>query len=359
MKKKSLATQFRYTFIKTIVVSVVVSTIAFILVGVLLAPFSDNPNVAFALLLVFLLTPLLCIVGFMLWFSKRFAREINRPLQLLSDASRKIKEKDLDFAIDYHADNELGKLCDAFSEMQEELKKSLSAQWKMEQDRTEMVAALAHDLKTPLSLILLYSEALVEDNPNGNEELKQYLFIIKENAVKSVALVGQMQYTSDLEHGSSELHPVSLNLPEFLEQKIQSHELQAKLKSVELTLYVDESLPNMIQIDAERLARIFDNLISNSIQYTPVNGHIHIEVKAENDRVCYTISDSGCGFSARDLKNAFEKFYRGDAARPTDGGHSGLGLYIVKQLVKQIGGSVKIENSPMGGACVRFWHMSF
>lgn len=313
-------------------------------------------RVIFALFIISLLSPFLYIIVFTLWFSKKFAREINEPLQLLSDASHKIKDKDLDFTIDYHADNELGKLCDAFTEMQEELKKSLSAQWKMEQDRVEMVAALAHDLKSPLSLILAYSDALTEDNQDGSEELKQYLSVIRENAEKSAALVGQMQYTSDLENTGVELHSVSVNLPEFLEQKVQTYQLQAQQKSVDFALNINKNVPSCIQVDTERLARIFDNLISNSLQYTPTGGRIDIEVKVENDQLCYMVSDTGCGFSAKDLKKAFDKFYRGDDARPTNGGHSGLGLYIVKQLVEQLGGKVQIKNARNGGACVTFWH---
>lgn len=154
----------------------------------------------------------------------------------------------MDFTINYHADNELGKLCDAFTETKEELKKSLSAQWKMGQDHAEMVAALAHDLKSPLSLILAYSDALAEDNQDGSEELKQYLSVIRENASKSAALVGQMQYTSDLENTGVESHPVSINLSEFLEQKVQTYRLQAQQKFVALALNIKENVPSCIQI---------------------------------------------------------------------------------------------------------------
>lgn len=311
-------------------------------------------RIIFAFFIASLLSPFLYIIAFTLWFSKRFAREINRPLELLSDASRKIKEQDLDFTIDYHADNELGKLCDAFTEMQDELKKSLSAQWKMEQDRAEMVAALAHDLKSPLSLILAYSEALEEDNQNGNEELKQYLAVIRENAAKSAALVGQMQYTSSIENAGNQRNLTAINLPEFLRQKVQAYGLQTQQKGIALTLNIDDSVPQDILTDTECLARIFDNLISNSLQYTPDGGKIEIVVKAENGHLYYTVSDTGCGFSAKDLKKAFDKFYRGDEARQTSGGHSGLGLYIVRQLVEQLGGNIWIENTPSGGACVTF-----
>ena len=310
----------------------------------------------FAVIIMALFSPFLYIVGFTRWLSKRFVKNINQPLHLLIDSSKKIKEKDLDFEIDYYSDNELGKLCSAFSEMKDELKGSLSAQWKMEQERVEMVEALAHDLKSPLSIILGYTDALIGNNTDDNEKLHRYLTVIRENTEKSAALVQKMQYTSDLEKSNIQLNLVPINLPEFLRQKVQDYELQAHQKEVELILKMQGNIQSPIQIDVDRLTRIFDNIISNSLQYTPSGGNISITVKDEKNCISYEICDSGRGFSSKDLKKALDKFYRGDEARQTKGGHSGLGLYIVKQLVEQLGGSVKIENSKSGGACVKFWH---
>ncbi|HBF7897963.1 HAMP domain-containing histidine kinase [Clostridioides difficile] len=310
----------------------------------------------FAVIIIALFSPFIYIVGFTRWLSKRFVKNINQPLHLLIDASKKIKEKDLDFEIDYYSDNELGKLCSAFSEMKDELKGSLSAQWKMEQERVEMVEALAHDLKSPLSIILGYTDALIGNNTDDNEKLHRYLTVIRENTEKSAALVQKMQYTSDLEKSNIQLNLVPINLPEFLRQKVQDYELQAHQKEVELILKMQGNIQSLIQIDVDRLTRIFDNIISNSLQYTPSGGNISIIVKDEKNCISYEICDSGRGFSSKDLKKALDKFYRGDEARQTKGGHSGLGLYIVKQLVEQLGGSVKIENSKSGGACVKFWH---
>ncbi|MCC0627489.1 MULTISPECIES: HAMP domain-containing sensor histidine kinase [unclassified Clostridioides] len=313
-------------------------------------------RLVFVILIIAMFSPFFYIMGFTRFLSKRFVKNINKPLRLLIDASKKIKEKDLDFEIDYYSDNELGKLCSAFSEMKDELKKSLSVQWKMEQERVEMVEALAHDLKSPLSIILGYTDALIDNNPDGNEKLHRYLTVIRKNAEKSAALVQKMQYTSDLEKSNIQLNLVSVNLPEFLTQKVQDYELQAHQKEIKFVLEMKGSVESPIQIDVDRLTRILDNIISNSLEYTPVGGSINIIVEVEKNCIYYKICDSGSGFSSKDLKKALDRFYRGDESRQTKGGHSGLGLYIVKQLVEQLGGSVKIENSKSGGACVIFWH---
>ena len=303
-----------------------------------------------------LFAPALYFVGFVILFSKFFAKKVNYPLQLLIDASKKIKEKNLDFEIDYHADNELGKLCGAFSEMQKELKSSLSTQWQMEQERIEMVDALAHDLKSPISVILGYTDALLEEHQNEGEALCRYLSVIKKNAEKSAGLVQQMQYTSELEGAGVPLCPVPVNLPAFLTQKVEDYQLQAGQKKIALTLDMQESAHISVQVDANRLARILDNILSNSLQYTPAEGSIRLSIRCENETVFYEIRDTGSGFTPEDLKKAFDRFYRGDKARQTNGGHSGLGLSIARRLAEQLGGAIQIENTKSGGACVRFWH---
>ena len=310
----------------------------------------------FIMILIALLSPFLYIVSFTLIFSRILAKKVNRPLQLLTDAAKKIKEKNLDFEIKYHSENELGSLCTAFSEMKDELRKSLSVQWEMEQERVEMIESLAHDLKSPLSIIMGYTDSLIDSNRNDNGKLYRYLSVIKKNAEKSTALVQQMQYTTDLEKSNVQLNLESVNLYEFLNQKVHDYELEASKKHIEFLLKIESDVPINVEIDKERIMRILDNIISNSLQYTPNNGTISITVTAEKNMIFYKICDSGCGFSSKDLKKAFDKFYRGDEARQTKGGHSGLGLYIVKKLLGQINGSIQIENTELGGACVIFSH---
>lgn len=317
---------------------------------------NDRGRVIFAVILLSLFSPFLYITGFTLLFSKIFAGNINKPLQLLIEASRKIKEKDLDFDISYASDNELGRLCSAFSEMKEALKESLSAQWEMEQERIWMVESLAHDLKSPLSIILGYTDSLIENPPDSKEKLCRYLKVIKNNTEKSADLVMQMQYTSDLENSRIQPESSPVNLEAFLTQKIHDYDLPARQKGIELLLHVQDNVPPVIRTDSDKLARILDNIISNSLQYTPPDGRIHVSVKADKDHIFYTASDTGTGFGPADLKKAADKFYRGDKARQTKGGHSGLGLYIAGQLAEQLGGSLKIENSKSGGACVTYQH---
>lgn len=303
-----------------------------------------------------LFSPFIYIIGFTFLFSRIQAEKINYPLRLLTDAAKNIREKNLDFEIDYHSDNELGRLCSAFSDMKEELKSSLSAQWHMEQERATMTEALAHDLKSPLSVILAYTDALLDSPPDDSGKWYRYLSVIKDSTEKSASLVRRMQYVTDLERPDVQPELTAVDIRELLQQKVQDYRLQSCSKDIELALHIHGDLLSPVKTDVEMLSRIIDNIISNSMQFTPRGGRITMDVSLEKERVCYRICDSGPGFGSQDLQKAFDRFYRGDMARGTKGGHSGLGLYIVKQLAEQLGGSAEIENSSSGGACVIFWH---
>ena len=306
---------------------------------------------------VVILSPLIYMVGFTFLFSRKFIRKITEPLKLLIDGVNQIKKRDLDFDLDIpsYSKNELGKLCVAFTEMKEELKSSLSKQWKMEQERLELVAALAHDLKSPLSVIKVYAEAL-EDDTELQKEQKEYLEVIDQNIEKSILIVQQMQYSSELESEMIQLNFVKVDFMGFLERKMAEYEIQAKKKEIAVCLEKDEAIPLYLSIDVEKVERILDNLFSNSLQYTKKGGQITLLVQEKNQNLYYTIQDSGTGFQEEDLRKVFDRFYRGDKARSTKEAHSGLGLYIVKQLVEHMGGEVEIRNREEGGAWVQFWH---
>lgn len=168
-----------------------------------------------------------------------------------------------------------------------------------------------------------------------------------------------MQYTTELENSNAALSLVEINLKDFLLREMQVHEMQAEKEQIHIRLQMQGEIPELMKIDTDKLRRILDNILSNSLQYTPAGGQINVEVMPDKERILYKICDTGCGFSEKDLRKALERFYRGDEARQTKDGHSGLGLYIAKQLTEQLGGSIQIGNGENGGACVVFWHKVF
>lgn len=302
-----------------------------------------------------LFSPFIYTILFTLLFATRFANSISKPVNLLIEAAQKVRDKNLDFHIEYEADNELGKLCQSFNQMGTALKESLLTQWKIEQERNEMIQALAHDLKTPLAVIQGYAEALMGVE-NDRQIKRRYLQVIKEHAQKGGELVKTMLYVAELESSGEELHPVPVDLAAFLSRKKESYEVMAKHKKI--TVSVEIVPQNMesasCQLDQEKLERILDNIVQNSIRYTPEGGTITISAEVRDVEVVFTVSDTGPGFSRQDLPHLFDKFYKGDPSRSSKSGHAGLGLYIAHQLVNLHGGKIKAENEENGGARVTF-----
>lgn len=316
---------------------------------------SDNILLA-PLLIIVAFSPFIYIVVFTLLFSKKFAANISKPVDMLINASKKVKEKDLDFNIDYYANNELGRLCEAFNEMKNELKGSLLSQWKAEQERQEMVQALAHDLKTPLSVIQGYVESLLESNYADTQKTKKYLQVIRDNVNKGVHLIKEMLYAAELETSDAELNIVPVDIYSFLMQKKESYEMMANNKKIDFKVDVTCGSQEGITcpVDVVKLERILDNIVSNSTRYVPEYGTITINADITCDKIIFKICDTGKGFSNKDLSNLFNKFYRGDESRSSKDGHAGLGLYIVKRLVEMHGGSITAFNEKDGGACIIF-----
>lgn len=308
------------------------------------------------LFIVIIFSPFVYIAVFTTIFSRKFERNISRPVNMLIDASKKIEQKDLDFNIDYNADNELGKLCQGFSKMKSELKESLKSQWRTEQERQEMVEALAHDLKTPFSIIKGYVESLLDGNYKDNQKLIKYLNVIDENTSRGSELIKEMLYAAELENYDTKICTAKLDIDSFMRRKKENYEMISKDKNIDIKLNInyEKRDKKTCFIDMFKLERILDNIIFNSIRYTPENGHITIDVDKHDENIKFTVQNTGKEFSSRDLSSLFNKFYKGDQSRNSKNGHSGLGLYIVKKLVEIQGGSIRAFNSESGGATIEF-----
>ncbi len=308
------------------------------------------------LFIVIIFSPFIYIALFTGVFSRKFERNISKPVNMLIDASKKIEQKDLDFNIDYDADNELGKLCQGFNKMKSELKESLLNQWRTEQERHEMVEALAHDLKTPFSIIKGYVESLLDGNYKDVQKLIKYLNVIDENTNRGSELIKEMIYAAELENQNIEVCTAELDIESFMRRKKENYEMLSKDKNIDFKLNINHEKHDKktCSVDVFKLERILDNIILNSIRYTPNYGQITINIDENEENIKFTVLDSGKGFSSKDLSNLFNKFYKGDQSRNSKNGHAGLGLYIVKKLVEIQGGSIRAFNSESGGACIEF-----
>jgi signal transduction histidine kinase len=300
--------------------------------------------------------PFLCFIFYTLLFAKRFSRKVRKSLDELAAAIEKIKARDLDFVLESTGEDEIGSLAGAFEEMRKTLRDSLLREWQLEQDRRDMVAAITHDLRTPLAIILGHAEGLQEGLKQDPEKLDRYLGIIEQNSLRVRDLVDDMNELSEIDRPDFELDPRPLDFTGFLRRKIDEMELLAAQKGIRLESQVSDTRPEdgLLSADSAMLSRAIDNLSANCMRFTPNGGVMRFEAIIEDASASFRISDTGPGFSEKDLSNLFKKFYRGDASRSAGQYHSGLGLYIAKSILEKHGGTITASNAPDGGACFNF-----
>lgn len=269
-----------------------------------------------------------------------FAKKLKAYLQPLMEATEKIKEQDLNFNIETSRVKEFNDILLSFSDMKNELKKSLEEQWNLEQLRREQISALAHDIKTPLTIVK-GNAGLLEDTIL-NEEQKNYIHFILKNANQIEEYIILLTKISKTESQLS----VSLkkrDTESFIEEVRGELNALASPKQIKIE-YSEKSLPQEITIDEELLFRCLMNIMSNAVEYTPHGGLIKFHVVGSDENISFNIIDSGKGFSKEALNSATKQFYMGDSSR-TSKKHFGMGLYIADSIVKMHNGKLILKNS--------------
>lgn len=317
---------------------------------------ANNSNTMYSyILLIFLASPFIFIIIYSLIFGSKFAKNINKPLTQLIDASNKIKTNDLDFEINYPYTNELGEVIDSYNSMRRELKKTLNKHWQLEQERKDMVSALSHDLKTPLTIIKGHVELLQEGSYKNEDRLKKYLGIIENNADRASHLVEDLNVISKIENIDFQLNYTNVNLSEFLAETALEYKTLCERKKVTFILNKENVYDVAVKFDKLRISQVLGNIFTNSLRFTPENGVIKITASLNGTHLYFSVEDNGKGFNKEDLNNIFSKFYQGDKSRSEEKGHSGLGLYICKILVEKHGGEIFASNNDDGGARIEFF----
>lgn len=212
-----------------------------------------------------------------------------------------------------------------------------------EQRKRDLVAFLAHDLKTPLTSVVGYLTLLHDDPGLDPERRAKFTGIALDKALRLEELLGEFFDISkmDLDSASGEKVPIQLSM--LLEQL--ADEFYPLFAEKELTCTPDIRPHLVVRGDPDKLARVFDNVLRNAVSYSIPGGKVDVAAKAVGSRAEITIQDEGLEIPEGELANIFEKFYRLDAARSTRTGGAGLGLAIAKEIVELHGGSIRCESN--------------
>lgn len=261
------------------------------------------------------------------------SRTLTRPVRELTAATHAVSLGKLGVKVPVRSRDELGDLALAFNRMNSELERSLTL-------RKQMTADIAHELRTPLSLILGHAEA-VHDGVLP-PSIKSYE-VIREEALRLEHLIDDLRVLSLADAGELSLTVQPASIQNWLEEIRARYEQQARSKNIQLDLRIEADLPE-IDIDRARMTQVLTNILDNALRYTPEGGVISLAASREKDFLKLSIQDSGPGIAREDLERIFDRFYRTDPSRQRLDGGSGLGLAIAKSLVERHHGTIKAES---------------
>jgi signal transduction histidine kinase len=271
------------------------------------------------------------------------SRRISSPVRALTATAKKLGQGDFSQRVPSKGKGEIAELAQAFNSMADDIERN-------EKLRQNLVADTAHELRTPLSNLRGYLEAIKDDVIKPDATTINSLY---EEATLLTRLVDDLQELALAEASELKLTIQADDISTVIKQVAISSQSQAVDKGISLRTDLPDKLP-LCDIDSQRITQVLHNLISNAVTHTPRDGTITISAKESGKYVEVTVADTGEGIPAEELPNIFERFYRVDRSRSRRTGGSGLGLTIAKRLVEAHGGQISVQSEPGKGSRFTF-----
>lgn len=268
--------------------------------------------------------------------SALIARSISRSLNDLNTAARRMAQGDLDQRVPLKGPREVRTVAASFNEMAARVSATQQAQ-------RDFLANVSHDLRTPLTSIQGFSQAIVEGVAADPESAQRAAQIIHDEAARLHRMVEGLLDLARLEADRSPLLRDAVAVGAIVQGVVEKLALRAREQDISLTCDCPPHLP-VIRGDGDRLAQSFTNLLDNAIRHTPPGGTIAVRAEAQPDAIIVTIRDSGEGIPPADLPRIFERFYQVDKSRQRRHSGAGLGLSIVRQVVEAHGGTIDVAS---------------
>lgn len=290
-----------------------------------------------------------------LGFAQLMARSITGGLEHLTNTAEKVSLGDRSIRAEVRSGDEVEKLAESFNRMVERLGAMQARQAEMEQSRRALVAAVSHDLRTPLTSIRAMVEAINDGVVTDEAGARRYLVLVQQEIENLTRLVDDLFELTQLDAGALKVTREAGSLHDLVSDTLESMQAQAAAKQVVLSGSVAPAV-DPVPMDSLQVQRVLYNLLQNAIRHTPPGGSVTVTAQARDDGkgVEVEITDTGEGIAADDLAHIFEPFYRSDQARARDGRGAGLGLTIARAIVEAHGGALEVASKPGTGSCFRF-----
>ena len=281
-----------------------------------------------------------CVAVFLFYRNK-----LRTPIRELENASGRIAENDLDFQLTYENRDEMGQLCREFDRMREQLAQNNRKMWRMVEDERELRAAIAHDIRSPLSVLKGYQEMLLTYLPDGTIDTPQAVEMLEES-MKQISrmdvFIETMRRVNSLEQ--RELRAEAIAAEQLREDIRREADILESDKKVALDV---EETSEIFYGDREVILEVMENLLSNALRYA--RERIEVKVSLTTARLRVSVSDDGSGFQedAEKITRAFHQKNVKDSLT-----HTGMGMYISRLYCEKHGGKLLLENNEAGGASV-------
>ena len=267
---------------------------------------------------------------------------VDKPVKQIMEALDQVMQGDFSVRIapvkEFAGETGFNEIITAINKMTAELQGT-------ETLRTDFIANVSHELKTPLAVMGNYATMLQRPGIT-EEETNEYAKAISEAARRLAALITNILKLNKLENQQIFPQPTEFDLGEQLCQCLLQFEDAWDAKNLEIETDIEDDVH--IKSDPELLSLVWNNLISNAVKFTPDGGTINVSLKTEGSQVTVSVSDTGCGINPETGKHIFEKFYQGDTSHATQG--NGLGLALVKRVVDILQGDIFVQSTPGKGS---------
>jgi len=282
-------------------------------------------------------------------FGWMLARNLARPIQVLTQAAENMEKGDLGVRVEPAGPYELRRLSDAFNKMASRLQSNVN-------ELRAFVANASHELRTPLTVVKLRAEALQDGAMEDPDISKRFMGEIEQEVDRLVRMVNDLLDLSRMEAGMDAERPSLINISTIAEEVYETFEIRAEMAGVTLECDIDENLPPVMG-NEDQIRRVLYNLLDNAIKYASGGCRVSLTIKSiPNDHsVRIEVQDSGPGIAPEHLPHVFERFYRVEATSARSGSirGSGLGLAIAKSIVESHGGEIGVSSELDSGTV--FW----
>ncbi len=269
------------------------------------------------------------IVACMIWF---FSYKMVKPLRQISIAAKKLANEDFSVRVPVTTSNEIGTLAKTFNEMADSLAVS-------ESTRRNFIANVSHELKTPMTTISGFIDGIL-DGTIPQEKQRQYLRIVSTETKRLSRLVASMLSLSRIDNGELRVKKQEFNLSEVVISTLLTFEQKIEERHIDIQGLETCTVPSVVEGDPDLIHQVVYNLFENAVKFVDTGGYIQVTLTEHSDRTELEIKNSGHGIEPEELMHIFERFYKTDKSRSQDKNGMGLGLYIVKTIMRLHGGDI-------------------